>query len=341
MTAIFKFPEYEQHPIATNLMPGGMDDTEFEAFSEDVEAKGVLMPITLFEGKVLDGWHRYRAAKRYDTSFQTKVYEGKDPAGYIASVNVMRRKLGSLQRALVGAKLHREHGYTQRDACKKLGISNEVLTLVLRAVDSKNAKLVKRIEADTEFTRGLLKEELEDAGLMRTKVKDAAPTAPNSVFDTKAMLSAGAASAGLQDVLNRAGDTDGSGDDVDEMLHVPDTGKKRSHPERKGQKTAAQELQEGFAALMGDEKKTFLAMIWPVASALVIEAKLLESPLTTSQLHKWGKVLTLTTAKAPAERRAANAAPTPTPKAGKRKDDAPATPLDALKKAVKKTKAAA
>jgi hypothetical protein len=325
MTTIFKFPEYEQHPIAAELMPGGMDEQEFEGFAEDIGERGVLMPISLFEGKVLDGWHRYRAARQHQCAFKTVEYTGKDPAGYIASVNVLRRKLGSLQRALVGCKLHREHGYTQRNACKKLGISNEVLTLVLRAMDSKNAKLVKRIETDSDFTRGMLREELEDAGLMRTKKVEAAPAAPNSVFDTKAMLSSAAASAGLDDVLGRATDgSDDGEDDTDDLLSVPDTGKRRTHPERKGKASAAQLLQEGFTALMEDEKKTFLEMIWPVARELALELQL---PGTNTAPAK--------PAKAPAERRAANVVETSTPRAGKRKDDAPTTPLDVLKKAVK------
>jgi ParB-like chromosome segregation protein Spo0J len=271
MTAIFKFPDYEQHPVAISLMPGGMDDTEFEAFAEDIESKGVLMPVTLYEGRVLDGWHRYRAAKRYGIAFQTKVYEGKDPAGYIASVNVLRRKLGSLQRALVASRMHRDHGRTQREACKQLGISNEVLTLVLRAIDSKNAKLIKRIEDDTDFTRGLLREELEDAGLMRVKEKAAAPAAPNSVFDTRSMISMNAANSGLDDILG--GDTIGTDDPV------PDTGKKRSHPERKARDSAAQLLSEGFSALMADEKKVFLEMIWPVAGKLCVELGLWGAPV--------------------------------------------------------------
>lgn len=261
---------YEQHPIAIALMPGGMDDTEFTAFCEDITERGIIMPITLYQGKVLDGWHRYRAAHKTGTPFKLIEYKGTDPAGYIAAVNVLRRKLSSLQRALVGAKLHREYGLTQREACKKLGISNEVLTLVLRAVDSKNTKLIKRIEGDSDFTRGGLREELEDAGLLRAKEPaPAAPTGPNSVFDTAKMptISSAAASTGLPD-------TDGSDDDEDligDDEPLPDTGKKPSHPERKPKASAAQLLAEGFKALMADEKATFLKMIWPEASTIVKE----------------------------------------------------------------------
>jgi len=279
MTGIYKLPEYKQHPIAIALMPGGMDDKEFEAFSEDCQERGIIMPATIYEGMVLDGWHRYRVAQKTGTELKFIEYKGKDPAGYIASVNVHRRKLSSLQRALVGARLHRDHGLTQREACKKLAISNEVITLVLKAMDSGNTPLIQKIERDADFTRGMLKEELEDAGLLRAKPKaEIDPkTLTNSVFDmgrTAGMLSAAGAMNGM--------DTDGSedeDDDVDDILGDTGNGLKASQRERKKPaKTAAQLMQEQYEALMHDEKLSFLQMIWPTAKNLLVEAGLQEAP---------------------------------------------------------------
>ena len=183
-------PELTQHPLAIHLMPGGMDDNEFQAFCDDVKERGILFPASLYEGKVIDGWHRYRAAQVTGRELKFIEYTGNDPAGYIAAVNVHRRKLSSLQRALVGARLHLEHGMTQRIACKKLGISNEVLSMVLKAVTTRNAVLVRRIETDTEFTRGLLREELADMGMARSKHTPEVPPAPNSVFALGASMAA-------------------------------------------------------------------------------------------------------------------------------------------------------
>lgn len=271
MSGIYKLPEYKQHPIAIALMPGGMDEKEFEAFSEDCQERGIIMPATVYEGMVLDGWHRYRVAQKTGTELKFMEYKGKDPAGYIASVNVHRRKLSSLQRALVGARLHRDHGLTQREACKKLAISNEVITLVLKTMDSGNTPLIQKIERDADFTRGMLKEELEDAGLLRAKPKaEVDPkTLTNSVFD-----------------LGRTAhlpDTDGIEDDEDDVDDIlgSDTGKGLKASQRaskKPQKTAAQTMQEEYEALMHDEKLSFLKMIWPTASKLLVEAGLQEAP---------------------------------------------------------------
>ena len=261
---LYKLPEYTQHPLAISLMPGGMDEPEFDAFCEDVEQRGILFPITLFEGQVLDGWHRYRAAKRTGSPVKELVYAGKDPAGYIAAVNVLRRKLSSLQRALVGARLHRDHGLTQRDVCKKLGISNEVVTLVLKAMDSKNAMLIKRIESSSDFTRGALKEELEDAGLLRKNADkvDVPAGAANdlvNVFNPR--------NKPAEDVDDILGETDGIGAGAT----VPDVGTKNTHPERKAKRTAAQLLADQFKALMQDEKESFLQLIFPESRVMMTD----------------------------------------------------------------------
>lgn len=240
MTTVYKLPVYEQHPVAIALMPGGMDDAEFEAFCADVQERGIIYPITIYQGKVLDGWHRYRAAKKTGCSVTETLYGGKDPAGYVAACNVLRRKLSSLQRALVGARLHRDYGITQREACRRLGVSNEVINLILKAIDGKNTKLIKRIETDSDFTRSDLREELENTGLLRAKVSAAPvmPPAPASVFTSH--LSAAAADVGLIDIKPK-------------RMKV----------------SAAQLLCDDFKALMDDEKFEFMRLVWPIAKKFV------------------------------------------------------------------------
>lgn len=261
-------PTYEQHPLAIALMPGGMDEPEFEAFCEDIAQRGILFPGTLYEGKVLDGWHRYRASHRTGTRMKFVEYEGKDPAGYIAAVNVLRRKLSSLQRALVGARLHRDHGLSQRDVCKKLGISNEVVTLVLKAMDAKNTRLLKRIEAEADFTRGMLREELEDSGVLRAKKADhEMPAAPASVFLNPAALMASA--------TDGIGDEEEEDDEEEETLDpIPKGRAAAERASKRPEKTAAQLLSEQYTALMDAEKVTFLQMIWPTAGKLVEKHKI-------------------------------------------------------------------
>jgi len=51
---------YTQHPLGAAFP--AMSDTEFQALKDSIDANGVLNPITIFEGMVIDGWHRYTAA---------------------------------------------------------------------------------------------------------------------------------------------------------------------------------------------------------------------------------------------------------------------------------------
>lgn len=260
-------PEYEQHPIAIKIMPGGMNDEEFDALCDDVTQRGVIFPITLFEGKVLDGWHRYRAGHKTGTPFKEITYSGKDPAGYIAACNVLRRRLSSLQRAYVGAQIHLDHNITQREACKRFGISNEALSLVLKAIESKSTRLLKKIESDSEFTRGMLREELDDMDIgpqKKVTVKkgsmfpEAQDEEPEEVDDFTAILE------------RQRADKHVIGDDKG----VPTTGKKNGHPERRAKSTEAQRMAEHFKTMMYEEKCTFIQMVWPELRPLAEELKL-------------------------------------------------------------------
>lgn len=250
-------PVLLQHPLAIHLMPGGMDEDEFQAFCDDVKERGILFPASLYEGMVIDGWHRYRAAQVTGRELKFIEYTGDDPAGYIAAVNVHRRKLSSLQRALVGARLHLEHGMTQRAACKKLGISNEVLSMVLKVLSTGNAVLVKRIETDTEFTRGLLREELADMGMARSKHTSDTPPPPNSIFAMGASMKADPEpEPGVEDLIGTVSATPDLS--VGKGLAASKTAAKKPHTVEAAPHLA---VLEAFRALTDSEKGAFLMAV--------------------------------------------------------------------------------
>lgn len=274
--------EYEQHEIAIKLMPGGMSAEEFEAFCEDVTERGILMPITIYEGKVLDGWHRYRASRKTGKPATYIQYEGKDPAGYVAACNILRRKLSSLQKALVGAQMHLQHAISQRDICRRFSISNTVLTMVLKAIDNRCTAIIKRIENDSDYTRGMLREELEELNIVHANYgRSKAPTEgideddvtyvdtprqetdvtklPNSAFDLGRIAT---------DAIPPAGE------DVEPL---PDVGSRPGHPERRAKSTEAQNMLRRWKALDADDKQTFLQMIWAEAKPLVVGLGLVQN----------------------------------------------------------------
>ena len=93
----------KQHEIGALFPP--LSDAEQKALDDDVKRNGVRLPVWLYEGKVLDGWHRYSAAKKHNKEVPIKTYRGNDPAGFAYSVNVPRRHLKGSQLSHILASL--------------------------------------------------------------------------------------------------------------------------------------------------------------------------------------------------------------------------------------------
>lgn len=93
---------YEIHPIA-EIFPR-MSGEEFVALKQDIKERGLLEPICLYEGKVLDGRHRYYACQETGSTPEFREYEGDDPVGFVRSLNLNRRHLSDGAKAISAAK---------------------------------------------------------------------------------------------------------------------------------------------------------------------------------------------------------------------------------------------
>src|SRR3984957_20384482 len=97
---------YEFHPLA-DIFPL-LEEKDLEALAEDIKAKGLTEPITLYEGKVLDGRNRYRACDLAKVELGPDhfiEYEGADALGFVVSKNLHRRHLNESQRAIIAAEI--------------------------------------------------------------------------------------------------------------------------------------------------------------------------------------------------------------------------------------------
>jgi ParB-like chromosome segregation protein Spo0J len=95
--------ELQAHPVA-DLFPL-IEGAEFDALVADIRANGVHEPIYLFDGRILDGRNRYRAAQAAGVDCPLREYLGDDPVAFVVSMNLKRRHLDESQRAVVAAKL--------------------------------------------------------------------------------------------------------------------------------------------------------------------------------------------------------------------------------------------
>lgn len=98
--------ELEQHPIGA-ILPA-MSKSDLKELRKSMESHGYLSgeAIDLYEGKVLDGWHRYNAARSAGVTPEFTNYRGDDPVGHVMAKNLQRRHLSDDQRSMVAAELY-------------------------------------------------------------------------------------------------------------------------------------------------------------------------------------------------------------------------------------------
>ena len=100
---------YPIHPLADCFprMPG----PEFVLLKKDIRENGLIEPIWVYDGKVLDGRHRQFACQEVGVEPRYRKYEGTNPIGFVASLNINRRHLSESQRAMAAASLEgMQHG---------------------------------------------------------------------------------------------------------------------------------------------------------------------------------------------------------------------------------------
>ena len=91
------------HPLA-DLFPL-IDGAEFDELVADIAAYGVRELIVIYQDKILDGRNRARAAQAAGVEARLIEYDGDDPLAYVISLNLKRRNLDELQRAMVAARI--------------------------------------------------------------------------------------------------------------------------------------------------------------------------------------------------------------------------------------------
>jgi ParB-like nuclease domain len=96
---------YGPHELALVFPP--MTEPEFAALREDIREHGQNEPITLYEGKILDGIHRYRACQQLGREPRIVRFEGNPRAAaqLVLGRNFHRRHLTTSQRAIVAAEM--------------------------------------------------------------------------------------------------------------------------------------------------------------------------------------------------------------------------------------------
>ena len=138
-----------------------MQASQFDALVEDIRANGLQSPVILYEGKILDGRHRYKACVNLGIDADFEEFEGADPLSFVISHNLSRRHLDESQRAMIAGKIANmklgSNQYTKgppigggkvsvNDAAKKLNVGARSVERAKKVLDTGTAELQQAVE---------------------------------------------------------------------------------------------------------------------------------------------------------------------------------------------------
>ena len=137
---------YTQHPLSAAFP--AMQADEFQSLVDSIESIGVQNPITLLDGMVIDGWHRYKAATSLGMDCPTVELDDKDPRDFVLAQNKARRNLTASQRAAAVTSVYqwRPHG-DQRSAVTADRVKTTKELAAIAGVGTRSIEQAKTVQA--------------------------------------------------------------------------------------------------------------------------------------------------------------------------------------------------
>jgi len=108
---------------AANIFP--LDEDHIGELAEDVKANGLLCPIELLDGKVIDGRRRWMACEKAGIEPDLVEVETDDPVAYVLSLNLHRRQLTPSQRSMVAARAREFYDRAAKERQKEQAKRNQ------------------------------------------------------------------------------------------------------------------------------------------------------------------------------------------------------------------------
>ena len=137
-------------------------DEELQLLVSDIRENGLLTPITLYEGKILDGRNRYLACQMLNIEPDYVPFNGKDPLPFVVSRNLCRRPLNESQRAMVAATIidlkRKESGrseVTVAEAAQQLNVSERLVSHAVKVAHEGTEQDIKEIMAGNRKVRAV------------------------------------------------------------------------------------------------------------------------------------------------------------------------------------------
>lgn len=152
--------KYKPHPLAELFPP--ISAAEMTELRDSIKKSGLNHPITLFEGKILDGRNRYEACLLAGVQPEFQEFGGDDPVEFVISENLQRRHLSVGQRAAIALQLssakwggdrtseaykqERNSALGRRKTADSLGVSLDSVKVYAK-IDEADPSLSKKVAA--------------------------------------------------------------------------------------------------------------------------------------------------------------------------------------------------
>lgn len=272
------------------------NDDERLALGTHMERHGQQHEILLYEDKVLDGWERYMACLQKGITPKFRKYEGDDPASIAFGMNMVRRKLSAVQKAVFAAKFYIHctkagKPVKQADVAKMSSVGLTRLSQMIKLYEadtSQSKRCIETLETNPDVTWSAVQSMLLDCKLVEP-VQNKVTLNPSAVTisgddEDDDDITGGAISALLggddldPDDLDPE-DSDEDGDDVtttsagakvkrtaiggDGDLELPERGSKRSNKDHRSKETPASVIARSFRSLTEPERLDFVKFAWP------------------------------------------------------------------------------
>jgi hypothetical protein len=123
--------EYQPHPFA-NMFPM-IEGQELENLKASITKSGILEPIRLYQGMILDGRNRYAAAKACGHQFTPRDFKEwtgtvEEAEAWVLETNLHRRHLTAKQKQeMVRARIKKCPNMSNRQIAKLVGVSHTMV----------------------------------------------------------------------------------------------------------------------------------------------------------------------------------------------------------------------
>lgn len=153
---------YELHPLAT-IFPQITGEV-FDGLVESIRTEGLRDPITLLDGRILDGRNRASACAKAGVLPRFEEWrpagDGDTPEKFVIARNLYRRHLNDSQRAMVAARLadhpggnapgvaKRDSGkVTKSDAARMLGVPKSHVRMARDVLKHGDPETIAKVDA--------------------------------------------------------------------------------------------------------------------------------------------------------------------------------------------------